>query len=223
VFGFRRKTRGQLVKAELGESYDHLMRAATHAAGGVGAAVGPRMSAARGYVGPPTTKARDMASQSWEQAMGTLAPLVAAANDGARQSQAKARKMKARNMKKLKKQSRASSSTRWPVVAILVTGAAVGAAGAVAMRRRRQNQWDEYDPSIPLESTAPGTSATSMSDRTPDNDGDAKDELRSTADQAKDSMGSAGRSFSDGAKDAATRAEEKADQLRDTSSRNSRG
>lgn len=152
----RRKTRSQLVKAELGESFDHFMQAATHAAGGVGATMGPK--AADGM-----HRVRESASHGWESTMATLAPLAAAAAEGAREAGRttkragrKARRAGATKMRAVspKKESRMSRS-RWPMLAgLLAAGAAVGAAGALVMRRRKQQQWQEYDPSHAMEPVA---------------------------------------------------------------------
>ncbi|MFY1696805.1 hypothetical protein [Solwaraspora sp. WMMA2101] len=94
----RRARRRDLVRAELGESLDHFMQAATHAAGGVGATVGPRIHAARTAVGPTADRMRDSASQGMTRTMATLAPLAVAAADGARQAGRATRKAKATNM-----------------------------------------------------------------------------------------------------------------------------
>ncbi|GAA4453821.1 hypothetical protein GCM10023170_044580 [Phytohabitans houttuyneae] len=152
----RRKTRSQLVKAELGESFDHFMQAATHAAGGVGATMGPK--AADG-----AHRVKESASSGWESTMATLAPLAAAAAEGAREAGRttkragrKARKAGATKMRAVspKKESR-MSRRRWPMLAgLLAAGAAVGAAGALVMRRRKQQQWQEYDPSHAMDPVA---------------------------------------------------------------------
>lgn len=160
----RRKTHSQLVKAELGESFDHFMQAATHAAGGVGATMGPK--AADGM-----TRVRETASHGWESTMAALAPLAAAAAEGAREAGLstkragrKARRAGARKMRAVtpKRESRMSRN-RWPMLAgLLAAGAAVGAAGALVMRRRKQQQWQEYEPSQTMEPVAADTGETSM-------------------------------------------------------------
>jgi hypothetical protein len=152
----RRKTRSQLVKAELGESFDHFMQAATHAAGGVGATMGPK--AADGV-----HRVKEGASHGWESTMAAFAPLAAAAAEGAREAGRttkragrKARRAGATKMRAVspKKESRMSRN-RWPMLAgLLAAGAAVGAAGALVMRRRKQQQWQEYDPSHAMEPVA---------------------------------------------------------------------
>ena len=173
MFGFgRRRSHGQLAKAELGESVNHLRQAATHAAGGMGAAVGPRVQTARRQVAPAATRVRSTATGGWESAMTAVAPLAVAAATGARQAgsaaragqpkkvEAVAKKMKAHNKKKS-----AKSSRRWPSLAgLLVAGAVTGAVGAAVLRRRRQAEWDSYDPAPALdEVSAEAVPATALS------------------------------------------------------------
>ncbi|MEV1158235.1 hypothetical protein AB0J27_22850 [Micromonospora chokoriensis] len=152
VFGFgRRKSQGQLAKAELNQSISHLMQAANHAAKGAGATVGPRVQVARGYVAPTAAKVRDSASTGWGTTLTTLAPLAAAARDGAAQAGPLTRKAKSKTMRITgkKKQPRRRGSM---MTGLLAAGAIAGLAGAVALRRRREQQeWAEYDPTRTLE------------------------------------------------------------------------
>ncbi|MFY1618385.1 hypothetical protein [Micromonospora sp. WMMD736] len=152
VFGIgRRKSQGQLAKAELNQSISHLMQAANHAAKGAGASVGPRVQAARGYVGPAAVKVRDRASTGWGTTLTTLAPLAAAARDGAAQAGPLTRKAKSKTMRITgkKKQPRRRGSK---MTGLLAAGAIAGLVGAVALRRRREQQeWAEYDPTRTLE------------------------------------------------------------------------
>ncbi|MET7864591.1 hypothetical protein [Micromonospora taraxaci] len=152
VFGFgRRKSQGQLAKAELNQSISHLMQAANHAAKGAGATVGPRVHVARGYVAPTAAKVRDRASTGWGTTLTTLAPLAAAARDGAAQAGPLTRKAKSKTMRITgkKKQPRRRGSM---MTGLLAAGAIAGLAGAVALRRRREQQeWAEYDPTRTLE------------------------------------------------------------------------
>ncbi|MGI5524554.1 hypothetical protein ACQEUX_26965 [Micromonospora sp. CA-259024] len=152
VFGFgRRKSQGQLAKAELNQSISHLMQAANHAARGTGATVGPRIQVARGYVGPTAAKVRDRATTGWGTTLTTLAPLAAAARDGAAQAGPLTRKARSKNMRITgkKKQPRRRGSM---MTGLLAAGAIAGLAGAVALRRRREQQeWAEYDPTRTLE------------------------------------------------------------------------
>lgn len=184
----RRARRRELVRAELGEGLDHFMQAATHAAGGVGATVGPRLHAAREAVAPTADRMRDSASQGVTWTMATLAPIAVAAADGARQAGRATRKAKAQNMKTAKRTGlkamaaskatgrtkamkaksmgsrltatgrKSSDRRRWPVVVGVL---AVGAAiGTIAVRRRRAAQWEEYDPGQALDSMRAATNAT---------------------------------------------------------------
>ncbi len=140
MYGLRRRrmTHARLMRDELGEGIDHLRRAASHAAGGIGSSVGPGVTMARGYLNPE--QVRDAAAATWETTVTAFAPLAAAA----RQSASQARTKQARKMKKFRKQAR-MSGRRWPMlVGLLAGGAAVGAAGAVVIRRRRRRQWEEY-------------------------------------------------------------------------------
>ncbi|MEU4337645.1 hypothetical protein AB0F59_23845 [Micromonospora lupini] len=152
VFGIgRRQSQGQLAKAELNQSISHLMQAANHAAKGAGATVGPRVQVARGYVGPAAVKVRDRASTGWGTTLTTLAPLAAAARDGAAQAGPLTRKAKSKTMRITgkKKQPRRRGSM---MTGLLAAGAIAGLAGAVALRRRREQQeWAEYDPTRSLE------------------------------------------------------------------------
>ncbi|HEY0701070.1 MAG TPA: hypothetical protein VGD43_25065 [Micromonospora sp.] len=148
----RRKTHAALVKAELGESLGHLRQAATHAAGGVGATVGPRVKAARGYVAPKAAKVRESASDGIGSTMAKLAPLAVAAA-GARQAGTVARKAKAedmrgmrRNRKQAAKAARAGKR-RSTMTRLIAAGVVAAAVGTMAARRRRARQeWESYEP-----------------------------------------------------------------------------
>ncbi|MBO4205305.1 hypothetical protein [Micromonospora echinofusca] len=154
MFGIgRRKSQGALVRSELGESLGHLKRAANHAAYGVGATVGPRVQAARDSVSPTAARVRDTATTGWSSTMAALAPLAVAAAGGARQAGSAARKAKAKNMmmQNRKKQQAARKRRSMLRTGLLAAGAVAGVAGAMAVRRRRdQQQWEEYDPSRSL-------------------------------------------------------------------------
>ncbi|MDQ7911081.1 hypothetical protein RB614_41995 [Phytohabitans sp. ZYX-F-186] len=132
------------------------MQAATHAAGGVGATMGPK--AADGM-----HRVRQGAAHGWESTMATLAPLAAAAAEGAREA-GRTTKRAGRNARPAgttkmravtpKRESR-MSRRRLPMLAgLLAAGAALGAVGALVMRRRKQQQWQEYDPSQAMEPVA---------------------------------------------------------------------
>jgi gas vesicle protein len=141
MFGFSRmpsKTNSELMRDELGESWLHLLQAANHAATGVGASVGPatgkvKTAAARGYTGT----------------VAKLTPLAEAYKAGA-QDAAAAVALKA--TRGAKKEPEMPGRRTGLLFGLLAGGIAVGAAGALVMRRRKQQQWAEYDPSEALES-----------------------------------------------------------------------
>ncbi|SCE76754.1 hypothetical protein GA0074696_0722 [Micromonospora purpureochromogenes] len=165
MFGIgRRKTQGQLAKAELNQGIGHLRQAATYAARGAGATVGPRVQAARGVVTPTAVIVRDRASGGFASTVAALAPLALAVRNAQAQTAGKAltgrkaaaakqpamsRKAKARNLKAAKKKQKKSGSM---MTGLLAAGAVAGVAGAMAMRRRREQQeWAEYDPTQGVE------------------------------------------------------------------------
>ncbi|MEU5943022.1 hypothetical protein ABZ807_28505 [Micromonospora sp. NPDC047548] len=165
VFGIgRRKTQGQLAKAELNQGIGHLRQAATYAAKGAGATVGPQLRAARGAVGPTAVIVRDRASSGLASTVAALAPLALAVRNAQTQPAGKAlagrkaaaakqiamgRKVKAKNLKAAKKKQKKGGSM---MTGLLVAGAVAGVAGAMAMRRRREQQeWAEYDPTRDVE------------------------------------------------------------------------
>ncbi|WP_154941203.1 hypothetical protein [Micromonospora palomenae] len=165
VFGIgRRKTQGQLAKAELNQGIGHLRQAATYAAKGAGATVGPRVQAARGVVTPTAVVVRDRASSGFASTVAALAPLALAVRNAQAQTAGKAltgrkaaaakqtamsKKAKAKNLKAAKKKQKKSGSM---MTGLLAAGAVAGVAGAMAMRRRREQQeWAEYDPTQGVE------------------------------------------------------------------------
>jgi len=154
----RKKTNGQLARRELSQSVEHFKQAATHAARGTGATVGPKFDAARGRVQPAAYRAKDAASTSWDSALKTLAPLAAGAAADARKTGKDARKTKNKNMKQLQKKTDKALNRKQDgrkagkLTGFLVTGAAIGAAAAFVLKRRQRQQWDEYDPSRPINS-----------------------------------------------------------------------
>ncbi|MFI7519530.1 hypothetical protein [Micromonospora globbae] len=152
VFGMgRRKSQRQLARAELNQGISHLMQAATYAAKGAGATVGPRVQAARDHVGPTAARLRDRAATGWGTTLTSLAPLAAAARDGAVQAGSMTRKAKSRNMRMTGKKKQPRRRGRM-MTGLLAAGAIVGVAGMMAARRRREQQeWAEYDPTRTLE------------------------------------------------------------------------
>ncbi|MDI1464252.1 hypothetical protein QEZ54_25065 [Catellatospora sp. KI3] len=139
MLGFKaHKTRGQLMREEMGQSWDHFLQAATHAAGGVGT-----------KMGPTTGMMRRATSGGIDSTMSTLAPLIAAYREGAANATATAKKVKA---KARKKEAQVSHRNTKMLVGLLAAGIAAGAVGALVVKRRKQQQWSEYDPSQALES-----------------------------------------------------------------------
>jgi hypothetical protein len=186
------------MRDELGESFEHFVQAATHAAGGMGAAVGPRVTAARDYVSPGIDRIRSTATDSWGATMAAFTPLVLAAREGSRQA-------REAQLKALKKQQN-SSRNRWSVlVALAAAGAAMGAAAAYIARRKRL-EWAEYDPAHALDEVrdetqstvdkpASGTSeqARTMADKTSATASKAGNKAKDSADELVRKAGSPGR------------------------------
>src|SRR5436305_14925872 len=71
------------MRAELNEGLEHLRQAAAHAAGGMGAAVGPKWDSAKGHLPPGIGKARHLAASGIDTTMAAFAPLLEAARTGA--------------------------------------------------------------------------------------------------------------------------------------------
>ncbi|MEV4847696.1 hypothetical protein AB0K20_31370 [Micromonospora matsumotoense] len=180
VFGIgRRKTQGQLAKVELHQGIGHLRQAATHAAKGAGATVGPRVQAARGAVAPTAVVVRDRASSGLASTVAALAPValavrnaqadaagraVAGKKAAAAKQAAVSKKIKAKSPKARKKKR----TSRGMLAGLLVAGTVAGVAGAMAVRRRREQQeWAEYDPTrgietAPVSRTTPGFDAPAV-------------------------------------------------------------
>src|SRR5436305_6026551 len=84
VFGRRQvQTHSQLMRDELSEGFGHLWQAAAHAAGGVGATVGPKWDTAKGHVPPGIGKVRNAAARGAGTTMTAFVPIMAAARLGA--------------------------------------------------------------------------------------------------------------------------------------------
>ncbi len=161
----RRKSRNQRMKNELGQSVDHFKRAASLAAQETSATVRPTLNAAVDRVQPAATKAKDVASSGWDSALATLTPLVAAATDNVRQSgkvskkaAKQADKQNKKNAKKLEKRAskalgRKQGRSGSKLLGWALLGTAVGIGAAYAAKRRKADQWDEYDPATPVVTT----------------------------------------------------------------------
>ncbi|SBT52949.1 hypothetical protein GA0070621_4612 [Micromonospora narathiwatensis] len=159
MFGIgRRRTQGQLAMTELNQGIGHLRQAAAYAAKGAGTRVGPRVQAARGAVVPAAVMVRDRASSGLASTVAALTPLVlamreagaeaagrsAAGRKAAAKQAAVSRKAKAKNLRAARKKQKRHSAGR--MAGLLAAGTVAGLAGAMAMRRRREQQeWAEYD------------------------------------------------------------------------------
>lgn len=234
-FGGTPKTHGQLAKEEFNAGFDHMMLAAQQAAGGVGSAMGPRVHDVRSMVRPTATRVRTAASTGWDSAVGTFAPIMAAAKEGAREATEAALKAKAREAKRHEKEEQVKQKRIGMALGLLAAGVAVGAAAALVMRRRRRNAWEDYDPSEALESMMDTVSdkasdmrgkAADVKDKASDMASDvrakgsemsekASDAIQKTADKSGDTIEKTGEKTSDAMNKAADKADETAQKARD--------
>jgi hypothetical protein len=142
VFGRRQvKTHSQLMRDELSEGFGHLWQAAAHAAGGVGATVGPKWDSAKGHLPPRAGKMRDAAARGLGSTVVAFAPLMEAARVGATTATRQAQKA----AKKAAKRESGTRRRRTILVGLLAAGAAAGTAGAIVARRRNRAKWEEYE------------------------------------------------------------------------------
>jgi len=145
----RRMSHSNMAQRELRQSLEHFLSAASHAAKGTGATVGPKMTAARQRIQPTAGKVKGAASSGWGNTAAALAPMAVAATKSRRSAAKAARKVKERNARTQQKSRRPKLAT------LLVAGAAVGAVSALVLRRRKQHGWDEYDPAAPMATAKP--------------------------------------------------------------------
>ena len=102
---------------------------------------------------------------SWDSALATLTPLVNSASDNVRH----AGKMSKRQAKKAAKQNkkyakqlrnkvgkRSGKRRGSRLMGYALIGTAVGVGTAYLAKRRKANQWDEYDPATPIGSSQVG-------------------------------------------------------------------
>ena len=143
MFGRRQvKTHSQLMRDELSEGFGHLWHAAAHAAGGIGATVGPKWDSTRGHLPHNAGTMRDAATHGWESTLAAFAPLMEAARTSAATATKNAQKARKKAMKKESGMSRKRATI---LVSLLTAGAAAGAAGALMARRRNRAKWAEYE------------------------------------------------------------------------------
>jgi len=141
----RRKSHSQLAKVEWNEGLGHLRHAATHAAKGLETSVRPQFDAARRQVAPAASKVRSSAATGWASTLATVAPLAAAASAGTGTA---LEKVKGKNLPMARKQKKQKARRRALTTGMLAAGAVAGVAGALALRRRREQQlmWEAYEP-----------------------------------------------------------------------------
>ncbi|HEY1488016.1 MAG TPA: hypothetical protein VGF84_18055 [Micromonosporaceae bacterium] len=182
---------------------DLFRQAAAHAAGGLGATVGPHLgsakstakdktASARGMVGPTADRVTSAASHSWDSTLAAFAPLAEAARQGSDHGtklRAKDLSQKNKNNKSIKDTKRAKDQASWMAFTsaksepeptshtglylLLATGAAVGAAGALVARRRTRTHWNEYEPASIQSDASSFADAGATSKSMPGADGDA--------------------------------------------------
>jgi gas vesicle protein len=185
MFGRRQaRTHSQLMREQLNQGVGHLWQAAAHAAGGVGATVGPKWQSAKGHVPPGIGKVRDVTAHGVDTTMAAFLPLLDAARSGAatatrngRGGGVMSRKAQQAGSKAGKRESGMSRKRATMLVSLLAAGAAIGAAGAVLARRRHRAHWEEYE--------AQGI------DRVPDSAKSSLDSAKSTMDRGGHRVASA--------------------------------
>ncbi|SDT74042.1 hypothetical protein [Actinoplanes derwentensis] len=149
----RRRNRKARMRNELGQSVDHFKRAATIAAAETSSTVAPRINAARDRVQPAATAARATASQSWDSALAALTT----ASESVRQAGKTTKKVTRKQLKVQEKQARKlqrkaekvtgrKKSRAGRLAGYALLGTAVGIGAAYVARRRREAQWEEYEP-----------------------------------------------------------------------------
>jgi len=133
VFGRRHvKTQNELMREELGEGFDHLRMAASHAAGTAAALLAPRLEQVRDRLEPTLDKSKSAARSSAQRSAELARESARRANKAARKATGK-------------KKKESGMAKRWPMVVggLVLAGAAATAASAV-MSRRRQKKWNDY-------------------------------------------------------------------------------
>ena len=168
---FRRrqaKTHRVQMREELGQSFDHFRRAASHAASGTANAIGPRYDSAsksmKKSVGPGVRKANRATAAA-------VMPLALSVARNARKGKAKVTRQQ-------------QSKRSWPTMlgGLLAAGVAVGAAGAVIARRRaNRDQWEEYGST-----RSTGSRTDSMIESAKSTLDTGRDKVQSLAESAKE-------------------------------------
>jgi hypothetical protein len=152
------------MRNELNQSMDHFKRAASLAAQETSATVGPKINAAKDRVQPAANKAMGAASNSWESAVATLTAAGENVRQAGKQSKKQTKRQARKQLKAARKMERKAEKAygrkkgragKLAGYALLGTAAGIGA--AYLARRRRDAQWEEYDP-------APSTAQTGADD-----------------------------------------------------------
>lgn len=156
MFG-RRSTPSQtrLMMKELSQSYTHLRNAAGHVAGGTAERLGPGYDRARDFAsrrfGSSAGRGFMPSMEQWRMGvaknrMGSM--LNMGGPSGGYRSWLTMGGDTGTSRRWLGSNKKHQPSHRWSSMSrVMMAGAAVGAAGAIAMRRRRQaQQWEEYEP-----------------------------------------------------------------------------
>lgn len=167
-----------MMRGELGESWDHLRAATMHAASGFGQSVGPRATMLRGA-----------AMRGWGSTASALAPLAVAYREGAADAVAAASRMRrkapvGRMKMKMKMGKRAPNGKMGMLFGLLAAGAALGAVGALVVRRRRKREWSEYEATGALDSMS--ADARAMMEKAATKGGSTMDKLAQNTGRAMD-------------------------------------
>jgi len=223
VFGrSHAKTHAELMRSELGDSLDHFMQAATHGAGAVGAAAGPRWESTKSVVGPRVDQVRGAAYTGWDTTRSAVSPLLAAAVAGATEANRQAQKA-ASQAKKSSMRSKKSAGEKVDklhkketgrrnrmMVGLLVIGAAAGTGAVVVARRRSRARWVEYDATFETP-VAYDTTEPVAAGETPAWRESAADKAASMADKARNAADKSG----DKVKDATDKTGDKTQEMTD--------
>lgn len=170
------RTRARLLREELGETLDHAVKAAGHAA------VGMRAASAR--MAPTASRVRDAASQRWEATVAAFNDTTGMSADDVRAMKRAYKQQRPRlpmvsGVAPRKRQKGRPGRRLSRMLGFLAAGMAAGAATAMVLRRRRQ-QWEEYDASEALEAVGaagpapgmePGTGAGASAEGEPAGEG----------------------------------------------------